>query len=161
MQDILFKGPDWVFSYRVAGVCVQGGRVLLQKTAEDPGYAFPGGHVALGETNSQTLIREFKEETGADIAVGALKWVAEVFFPWGDKPCHQICLYYDIALKGDIASGADRFIAREQLEGQEFPIEFHWVPIADLGKLPLYPPQCAALLQENPPGVAHFIYREP
>ena len=23
-----------------------------------------------------------------------LKWVAEIFFPWGDKPCHQLCNYY-------------------------------------------------------------------
>ena len=50
----------------------------------------PGGHVELGDTNAQTLVRELKEEIGADITVGDLKWVAEIFFPWGDKPCHQI-----------------------------------------------------------------------
>ena len=30
MADILFKTEDWVFSYRVAGICVQGGKVLLK-----------------------------------------------------------------------------------------------------------------------------------
>lgn len=31
MSDILFKTDDYVFSYRVAGICIQNGRVLLQK----------------------------------------------------------------------------------------------------------------------------------
>ena len=95
-MDILFKTEDWVFSYRVAGICLQNGKVLLQKPTNDSAHAFPGGHVEFGETNEETLIREFKEEIGADIRVGELKWVAEAFFPWGGKgkPCHQICLYY-------------------------------------------------------------------
>lgn len=33
-MDILFKTDDWVFSYRVAGICVQDGNVLLQKLHE-------------------------------------------------------------------------------------------------------------------------------
>ena len=78
-MDILFKNEDWVFSYRVAGICVQNGKVLLQTTTgEDRSFAFPGGHVEFGETNEQTLLREFKEEIGADIRAGDLKWVAEV-----------------------------------------------------------------------------------
>ena len=56
-MDILFKTEDRVFSYRVAGICVQNGMVLLQKPANDSAYAFPGGHVAFGETNAETLIR--------------------------------------------------------------------------------------------------------
>ena len=63
---------------------------IASKPTNDTGYAIPGGHVEFGETNVQTSEREFKEEIGADITVGTLKWVAEIFFPWGDKPCHQI-----------------------------------------------------------------------
>ena len=95
MSDILFTTEEAVFSYRVAGICIQNGRILLQRAAEPGGYAyaFPGGHVAFGETNAQTLIREFKEEMGADISVERLQWVGEIFFPWDEKTCHQICLY--------------------------------------------------------------------
>ena len=36
MSDILFKKDGFVFSYRVAGIAVQNGKVLLQKpTNED------------------------------------------------------------------------------------------------------------------------------
>lgn len=30
-MDILFHTEDYVFSYRAAGICVQNGKVLLQK----------------------------------------------------------------------------------------------------------------------------------
>ena len=99
MSDILFKTDDYVFSYRAAGICIQNNRILLQKPTNDNGFAFPGGHAAFGETNEETLIREFKEEIGADISVGELKWVGEIFFPWGEKPCHQICLYYTVVIE--------------------------------------------------------------
>lgn len=59
-MDILFKTDEYVFSYRVAGICIQNGKVLLQKPSNDTAYAFPGGHVAFGETNAQTLVREFQ-----------------------------------------------------------------------------------------------------
>ena len=37
MTDILFCTDSYVFSYRVAGVCIQNGKVLLQKPADDDG----------------------------------------------------------------------------------------------------------------------------
>ncbi|WP_052098183.1 NUDIX hydrolase [Paenibacillus stellifer] len=100
MADILFKTDEHVFSYRVAGILIRNGSVLLQKPVHDPGYVVPGGHVGFGETNEETLIREFREELAADITVNGLRWVGEIFFPWGGKPCHQICLYYEVDQDG-------------------------------------------------------------
>ncbi|MEW8994538.1 NUDIX domain-containing protein [Clostridium sp.] len=85
-KDILFKNDDFVFSYRVAGILIKNNKILLQRPTGDTGYAIPGGHVSFGETNEETLIREFREEIGVDIKVNGLKWVGEIFFPWGDKP---------------------------------------------------------------------------
>jgi ADP-ribose pyrophosphatase YjhB (NUDIX family) len=53
MSDILFKTDNYILSYRVAGICIQNGKVLLQKPTNDNGYAFPGGHVAFGEQTSK------------------------------------------------------------------------------------------------------------
>lgn len=160
MSDILFKTEDWVFSYRVAGICIQNGKVLLQKPSNDPGHAFPGGHVAFGETNEQTLIREFQEEIGADVRVGDLRWVAEIFFPWGEKPCHQICLYYDVMLENDQVPDDGMFIGKEQFEGRNFTLEFHWVPLEQLEDIEVYPVDAAELLKKWSDGVQHFVYRE-
>lgn len=159
-MDILFKTEDRVFSYRVAGICVQDGKVLLQKPTNNSAYAFPGGHVAFGETNSETLIREFREEIGADIAAGELKWVAEIFFPWGNKPCHQVCLYYMAELLSPEIPREGVFMAAEHIEGRHFDLEFHWVPLEDVEKLEVYPTNAPGLLKKLDKGVQHFIYRE-
>lgn len=161
MADILFKTEDWVFSYRVAGICVQNGKVLLQTTTgEDRSFAFPGGHVQFGETNEETLIREFQEEIGADILVGDLKWVAEVFFPWGSNSCHQICLYYMVEILNSEFPQDGTFLAREHMEGRSFDLEFHWIPLEYVTKLEVYPTQTPELLQKLDEGVKHFIYKE-
>lgn len=161
MADILFKTQDWVFSYRVAGICVQNGKVLLQTTTgEDRSFAFPGGHVEFGETNEETLIREFREEIGADIAVKELKWVAEVFFPWGSKPCHQICLYYMAEILNPKIPRDGVFLAKEHMEGRSFDLEFHWVPLEDVKSLEVYPTQTPELLEKLADGVQHFVYKE-
>ncbi len=161
MADILFKKEDWVFSYRVAGICVRDDKVLLQTTTgEDRSFAFPGGHVAFGETNAETLIREFREEIGAEISVGELKWVAEVFFPWGNKPCHQICLYYLVEIQNPEIPTAGVFLGKEHLEGRNFDLEFHWIPLEEAAELELYPTDCRELLGKLNQGVQHFVYKE-
>ena len=160
MPDILFKTPDFVFSYRVAGICVRDGKVLLQKPAKDTAYAFPGGHVAFGETNAETLVREFREETGAEIRVGELQWVAEIFFPWGNKPCHQICLYYMVELISDGVLSKDHTIGTERMEGRDFELEFHWLPISELDKIEVYPANAPELMTKLGEGVQHFVYKE-
>lgn len=160
MKDILFKTDEWVFSYRVAGICVRDGKVLLQKPTNDTGYAFPGGHVAFGETHADTLAREFREEIGADIVVGALKWVAEIFFPWGSKPCHQICLYYLVDMTDPQVPTEGSFLGKEHLEGRDGELEFFWVPLEQVERLEVYPTNAAELLSKLDEGVQHFIYRE-
>lgn len=158
MKDILFKTEDYVFSYRVAGVCVCDGTVLLQKPTNDTAYAVPGGHVSFGETNEETLIREFREEIGADITVGDLMWVGELFFPWGERMCHQICLYYAVEIADDRTPSTGVFMGKEQLMHRKFDIEFHWVPHAKLKEIEVYPIKIAEFLQHG--GVLHFIHRE-
>ena len=160
MSDILFRKDEWVFSYRVAGIVINNGKVLLQKTTDDDAYAFPGGHVELGETNEETLIREFAEEIGANVAVKELKWVAEVFFPWGKSPCHQICLYYMVDITDERTPKDGVFMAKEHIEGRNFDLEFHWVPLEETGTLELYPTDAKELLLHLDEGIKHFVYKE-
>lgn len=160
MTDILFKTEDYTFSYRVAGILIRDGKVLLQRPDNETGYAFPGGHVALGETNAQTLIREFAEETGLGITVERLQWVAEIFFPWAGRPCHQICLFYRVEAAGSGEVSQETFMGREKLQGRSFNLEFSWVPLVDLPGIELYPPQAASLLADGTDEVQHFVYRE-
>lgn len=160
-KDIIFKTDDYVFSYRVAGVLLHNGKVLLQKPENDTGYAIPGGHVALGETNEETLVREFKEEINADIKVGSLKWVGELFFPWGEKPCHQICLFYNVSLTENANIPLNgTFWGTEHLESKSFKLKFYWIDIKDIENIELYPVEAKKYLAEGLRKVEHFVYKE-
>lgn len=159
MSDILFKNGEYIFSYRVAGICIEGGRVLLQKPTNDDGYAFPGGHVEFGETNEETLKREFREEMGIEISVGELRWVGEIFIDWGGKRCHQICLYYEVKAESGLPD-KDSFTGKEHLEGRNFDIEFFRVPLDEIDRIDVYPTNAVELLKNYGGGVRHFIYRE-
>ncbi len=159
-MDILFHTEEYVFSYRVAGICIQNGKVLLQKPANDNAFSFPGGQVSLGETNQETLIREFREEIGADVSVGNLKWVGEIFFPWKDKLCHQICLYYAVDIKSDGIPKEGSFAGQEQIEGKGFNMDFYWVSLEELTSIEVYPVNASELIDKIDKGVQHFIYRE-
>lgn len=64
-------------------------------------HAIIGGHVAAMETSMETLKREFEEELHAKTEVDNLLAIGEIYFPWGKRPCHQICLYYNVRLVDD------------------------------------------------------------
>ena len=49
------------------------------------------------------LVREYKEETGADIKVGKLLWTEECFWEWNGTQAHNIAFYYLI----ELADGSD------------------------------------------------------
>lgn len=160
MSDILFKTEGYVFSYRVAGICISTAGFSFKSRRMTTALPFPGGHVAFGETNEETLIREFREEIGAEISVGELKWVGELFFRWGDVPCHQICLYYLVAIEDEETSQDDVFMGQEHLEERPFEMEFHWVPLDIVHDIALYPSNIAQFLGRLGEPVKHFIYRE-
>ncbi|MGI6621193.1 MAG: NUDIX hydrolase [Bacillota bacterium] len=164
MPEIFFEQDNYIFSYRVAGILIRDGKVLLQKPVDDDGYAFPGGHVELGETNEETLIREFREEISADIKVDGLRWVAEMFFPWSGKSFHQICLYYDVSLLDESQLPHDRFLVTDIRGDQSFQLEFAWLSISEIEKAKVYPGNAGELLRDllkDPAsGVRHLVYRE-
>ena len=161
MGDILLHKGDYVFSYRVAGILVHNDKVLLQKPGNDDGYAFPGGHVAFGETSAETLRREFLEELGMDITVGILEWVSEIFFFWGDKPCHQVCLYYSVSMDDAFTlQEKDRFLGSEAVDSDESSLWFYWIPVKDAQKTLIYPENAKTLLPLLGLGVQHFVYHE-
>lgn len=159
MKDILFKTDDFVFSYRIQGVLIRDGKALLQRSGED--YALIGGHVAAMETTRETLVREFKEEIHADIAVDELLAVGEVFFPWGNKPCHQIGLYYAVHLLDENQIPLDGvFHGFDDLDGERIDLDYCWVALTELEHIALYPPQMVPHILSGSKEVLHFVYKE-
>ncbi|HVA79797.1 MAG TPA: NUDIX domain-containing protein [Candidatus Binataceae bacterium] len=64
------------FYVGVHGVIANRGRMLVLRRAATMRYApgawdLPGGHLAIGESVEQCLLREVREETGLDVAIEA------------------------------------------------------------------------------------------
>lgn len=122
-KDILFKTDEFVFSYRVGGILVRDGKILLQRdNAGD--HAVIGGHVSFLETTAETLKREYQEEIHAEIHVDDLLAVQENFFMWGNKPCHQVHFYYAVHLKQDTIPLEGVFSGYDELGGERVDLDF-------------------------------------
>jgi len=159
--DITYTRDGMGFSYRIAGIVVHNGCVLLQNTEREPGYAFPGGGAAFGETSAETLAREFREELGVEIVVGELKWVEENFATWGGADFHQIVLTFAVELAGGIEIPmSGRFKCLETRTGGN-QVWFTWVPIERLrdSGVTVYPHAAADLLANWDQGVQHIVRR--
>lgn len=160
-RDILFNTEDFIFSYRVGGLLIKNNKILLQKPKNDD-FSIIGGHVSCLETTTETLKREFEEELHAKIEIDNLFAVGEVFFPWGKKPCHQICLYYKVHLinNDDIPSDGS-FNGYDDLDNKRIDLDFCWVPLENFEKgLKVYPLELIPYILNNNNGIAHFISKQ-
>jgi len=96
---------DQIFPEPTVGGLIQreDGRVLLCDSHKWPGlYTVPGGHVELGETCEEALVREIKEEVGLDIKVMELLSIQQVIYPkefW--KHAHFIFFDYLCSAQGN------------------------------------------------------------
>lgn len=160
MKDILFKTDDFVFSYRVGGILIRENKILLQRPKNDD-YSIIGGHVAVMETSQETLKREFKEELHANIEVGDLFAIGEIYFPWGKRPCHQICLYYKVDLKDESIPLDGIFHGYDELDNERIDLDFCWVSLEDLRNgIKMYPLELVPHLLTNNDNIVHFVSRQ-
>ena len=158
--DILFKNDDFIFSYRVGGILIHNGKILLQRPKNDD-YSIIGGHVAAMETSAETLKREFEEELHAKIAIDDLLAIGEIYFSWGTRPCHQICLYYYVHLAEDSIPLDGVFHGYDELEHERIDLDFCWVPVEELKKgVKVYPLELIPYILEPQQGIVHFVSKQ-
>jgi len=95
--------PDQIFPEPTVGAFIfnSKGELLLLQSHKWPGrYIVPGGHVELGETLEQALLRETKEETGLDIhSVEFINFQEFIYDPAFWKKRHFI--FFDFACRTD------------------------------------------------------------
>jgi 8-oxo-dGTP diphosphatase len=123
---------------RVRGILINDGKIALIQRVKESGtyYVFPGGGVEEGETISQALIREMKEELGIDVSVGD-------FFSKNEYDGDNERIVHDFYVcrqtGGEFGTGDGPEYQPENahlMEGTHDPI---WVPLSTLDELVLYP----------------------
>jgi ADP-ribose pyrophosphatase YjhB (NUDIX family) len=113
------------------------GRVLLQRRADSGNWALLGGTMDIGETLSECIIREVKEETGLDIEITGLLGVYT-------DPAHVIAYAdgevrqeFNITYLGRVTGGTIT-ISDESTDVRFIdPAEFDHIPIHDTVRLRL------------------------
>ena len=71
---------NYIFNIRLTGILIENDEILLvqQKLSDNRQWSLPGGRLERGETLSQGLIREMKEETGLNVEITRLLYICDV-----------------------------------------------------------------------------------
>lgn len=110
---------------RVAGILIEEDKILLieHKKNDKKYWLIPGGGVDWGESTSEALVREYKEETNLDIEIERFLFISEAIAP--DKEKHVINLYFQIKKLdncSEIKLGNEenlsnlKFVSKEEIE---------------------------------------------
>jgi len=116
---------------RVCGVCFDGDAILLVKHhgLGKSGILWtpPGGGMQYGSSAGQNLIREFKEETGLDVAVERFLFVYEYI----GQPLQTVELFFEVKITGGtLCRGYDP----EMSPDDQIIDEVRFVSLAELAK---------------------------
>ena len=148
MEDrmITFKRGDARFTYRVAGVALHHGRVLLQQALSDGFWILPGGRA------------ELLEELATEVAVVRLLWVVENFFVESRGPHHEMGLYFLMTFPegSPLYSGDGPFAVNEA--GVEAVCRWHL--LEELHGVDLVPSFLVEALRAIPETTQHIVQRD-
>jgi 8-oxo-dGTP pyrophosphatase MutT (NUDIX family) len=146
------------FSYRVAGVAMNRGRVLLHRLEGDSKWAMPGGRVEWAEQSPDALRREMLEEIGVNVDVVRLLWVVERFYTKGGISYHELGLYHLMNLPSNCPP-----LMQESFDGREGAsrLVFRWFDASDLLGVELYPAFLRQALRQIPLAPQHVIHVDP
>lgn len=152
---------DWIFSVdnntcgvRTVGVLVRDGKILVQRDRDGNEYALPGGHIQIGETLEAGLIREYKEETGADISCLRMLWSEECFWEWKGKKAHNLSFYYLVELQenSDIPDTGE-FVSHKD----NCNVVIGWIPIEEIQNVTIYPEFFKEEIYHLDEPIKHFV----
>ena len=154
---VAFDKAQGRFNYRVAGVAIHNGRVLLDRNTRNNYWVLPGGHPDMMESMAVALRREMFEEIGANVEIIRLLWVIENFF-YKDKPVHELSFYFlmEIDPQSELLESEGPFFGEEH----GYQLVYQWQPIEEnaLMKLPLYPGFLTTGLLELPKIPTHIVF---
>lgn len=135
-KDWLFASDNYICDLRTVGVFVHDGKILVQRERDGKEYALPGGHVKIGETLEDGLIREMMEEMGVRIACKRLLWSEECFWEWNGRQAHNIAFYYLIEMREKLnIPDEEEFV----LHKDNCNVLIGWIPIEKLQEITIYP----------------------
>lgn len=124
---------------------VSGERLLLVEhealwdTDGEPFWTPPGGGVEFGEPLAEAVRREVREETGLEVAVGALRYTLDFV----RAPLHAVSFYFECALTPEsvarLEAGEEAVLGSDPELEVQLLRDVQWIALDDLADLRVYP----------------------
>jgi len=156
-MDVKIKSDDCNFKMRVAGCLIKDDKLLTVKIGDNGFYCLPGGHVQLGESSNESIIREFREEVNVTCKNTKLISIIEnFFFNKEKKKIHEICYFYLIEPEENIETKDYEYIENDA--GELKKLSFKWVDLDDLRNANFRPVILKDKLEKRNYNFEHIIY---
>ncbi len=158
-EHINFKNNERTFKLRVSGLIIKEGKVLLLEMDDAGFFCLPGGHVELGETTEEAMIREMKEETEKDTYIKKYLGNIENFFlNKRNVNVHEIAYYYLMDFKEDIP--IKDIVRMEDDHGVAVKLNFKWFDLKEIANINLKPSYLKDILTSNNFEFNHLIIKD-
>ncbi len=150
---IMFTRDGLTFMYRVGGIAIHDGRVLVEQ-AVGKGFCFlPGGRVEFGENASDALRREVREELGEPATIGRLLITADNLFDLDGQRIQEVSLYFLVELDEE-----SPILGRDGMfEGTEPNVVLEWIPLDELERVNLKPEFLHEQIRDLPSAPIYLI----
>ena len=93
---IMTEHAGLTFMYRVGGIAIHNGKLLVERSVEHDLCFLPGGRVEFGESAVAALHREAREEFGELVTVDRLALVVDNLFAARGRRYQEVGLYFRI-----------------------------------------------------------------
>ena len=156
-SDLTLPVDGGFLNLRVGAIIEKNGKILM---AGNPAAAYRysvGGRVRFGETLEQAVLREVREETGAELTIDRLGFVHEAFF-FGDgektngKPVQELSFYFFMKTPEDFSP----VCGSRSCDGLGEFLEW----LDPEGDTPYFPAFFRTELKKPSPGVKHIVTDE-
>jgi 8-oxo-dGTP pyrophosphatase MutT (NUDIX family) len=132
-------GPA-TLKFRVAGVILRRGQVLLHRGADDDFWTLPGGTIEAGERSDEARCREIAEELHiTDARAVRLLWVVENRFTYIGRRFHEIGFYWLLDVPEHVWSEQTWPDHGGEFEMAEPGIIFRWAALSHRPKATIKP----------------------
>lgn len=147
-RDVKFWKDDGSFKLRVCGIINVEDKYLISNCDNCEFWGYPGGHVLLGESSDDAVLRETLEETNIETTIKKMLATIQLFFKREDgMPFHEIGFYYLLQPKSEIK--IKDFNLEENDNGKIRKHMFKWVTIEELKKMDVRPNDLKHVLEKS------------
>ena len=155
-EMVMFSNGEITFMYRVGGIAVHDGRLLVEHNVKHDFCFAPGGRVEYGENAVQALSRELDEEFGGGVQIGRLVVFYDLLFELDGIRYQEVGLCFLLELHPD-----HPILGREgRFEAAEPDLVYEWMSLDDLEEAELFPRFLRELVRDIPQRPKYVVESE-